>query len=82
MTNTNTAEAAVILAPMPRDTRCESPVSERRARCIPVRFRSSTSNTSTSESVCAGSGATRTTAGSGETRLAGETPSDTGRDGE
>ncbi len=76
MTNTNTAEAAGILAPTPRVARLESPETERRTRCTSVRFRTSTSNISTEPARYAGRGTARTTAASGGTRDAALPASD------
>ena len=63
MTNTNTAEAAVILAFVPRT----SHATQRRRTCSSVRFRTTTSNVSTSPAPDAGLAAVRPAAASGGT---------------
>ena len=65
MTNTNTAEAAAILAFVPRTT----PATTRRT-CFSVRFRTTTCNTSTRAGLSVEHGTTRPAAASGGTRWA------------
>jgi len=66
MTNTNTAEAAAILAFVPRTT----PATRRRRTCSSVRFRTTTCNTSTPADLSVEHGITRPAAASGGTRWA------------
>jgi hypothetical protein len=67
MTNTNTVEAAVILAFVPRTTRA----TQRRRTCSSVRFRTTTSNISPSMDLSVEHGTARPAAASGGTCWAG-----------
>ena len=71
MTNTNTSEAAGVLAPMPVARSHRSPGPERRTTCSPVRFRTRTSNMSTSPRQLVDSAAGRPAAASAAWSSAG-----------